>query len=90
MFHSSTAPDEDGIMDAYKCIEFGKDSKEDLGKALSWRVGAAITEGLSRSYVDKLHSLIQEDKQVFRVRLANEGPADIPNLKIKLDNLKNW
>lgn len=89
MFRSSTAANEDGTMHEYECTEFGKDSREDLHKEWDCRVKAAIAEGLSQGYSDKLCSLLHKHKQIFfRRRLGSEGPAYIAPMRIKIDTTK--
>jgi hypothetical protein len=75
-------PDVDPI--DYHDVEVGKGSPEELAEAIEGMITSAEQAGMSRDGVKSLRQLVTERKDVFRLKLGADRPANVKTLVIKL------
>jgi hypothetical protein len=75
-------PDYDPI--DYHDVDVGQGSPEELADAIEGLITSADQEGMSRDCVQSLRQLVTEYKDVFRVKLGADPPANVKPLFIKL------
>jgi hypothetical protein len=68
----------------YYDVEVGQGSPEELADAIEGLVTGAEKEGVSRDGVQSLWQLVTECKDVFRLNLGADTPANVKPLFIKL------
>jgi hypothetical protein len=75
-------PDDDPI--DYHDVDVGKGSPEELADAIEGLIMSAEQAGVSRDGVQSLRQLVRECKDVFRLKLGADPPANVKPLVIKL------
>jgi hypothetical protein len=75
-------PDDDPI--DYHDVDVGQGSPEELADAIEGFLTSAEQEGMSRDGVQSLRQLVIEYKDVFRLKLGADPPANVKPLVIKL------
>jgi hypothetical protein len=75
-------PDDDPI--DYHDVDVGKGSPEELADAIEGLLTSAEQAGMSRDGVQSLRQLVTECKDVFRLKLGADPPANVNPLVIKL------
>lgn len=62
----------------------GEDSAEDIQEAFRVMLTKAKDQGMSKEGLEKAEALLNEFKDVFRIRLGSDGPAIIPPMNVQL------
>jgi hypothetical protein len=75
-------PDDDPI--DYHEVDIGQGSPEDLADAIESFITSAEQAGMSRDGVQSLRQLVTECKNVFRLKLGADPPANVKTLVINL------
>jgi hypothetical protein len=75
-------PDDDPI--DYHDVDVGKGSPEELEDAIEGLITSAEKAGMSRDGVNSLRQLVTECKDVFRLKLGADRPANVKPLVVKL------
>jgi hypothetical protein len=75
-------PDDDPI--DYHDVDVGQGSPDELADAIEGFLTSAEQAGMSRDGVQSLRQLASECKDVFRLKLGAEPPANVKHLVIKL------
>jgi hypothetical protein len=75
-------PDDDPI--DYHDVDVGQGSPEELADAIDGLIASAEQAGMSRDGVQNLRQLVIECKNVFRLKLGADPPANVKPLVIKL------
>jgi hypothetical protein len=75
-------PDDDPI--DYHDVEVGQGSPEELADAIEGFITSSEQAGMSRDGVQSLRQLVTECKDVFRLNLGADPPANLKPLVIKL------
>jgi hypothetical protein len=75
-------PDDDPI--DYHDVDVGQGSPEELADAIDGFITSAEQAGISRDGVQSLRQLVIECKDVFRLKLGTDPPANVKPLVIKL------
>jgi hypothetical protein len=75
-------PDDDPI--DYHDVDVGQGSPEELADAIEGFLTSAEQAGMSRDGVRSLRQLVTECKDVFRLKLGADPPANLKPLVIKL------
>jgi hypothetical protein len=75
-------PDDDTI--EYHNVDVGQGSPEELADAIEGLITSAEKAGMSRDEVQSLRQLVTECKNVFRLKLGADPPANVKPLVIKL------
>jgi hypothetical protein len=75
-------PDDDPI--DYHDVYVGQESPEELADAIEGFVTSAEQAGMPRDGVQSLRQLVTECKEVFRLKLGADPPANVKPLVIKL------
>jgi hypothetical protein len=75
-------PDDDPI--DYHDVDVGQGSPEELADAIEGLITSAEQAGMSRDGVQSLRQLVTECKDVFRLKLGADPPANVKPLVIKL------
>jgi hypothetical protein len=75
-------PDDDPI--DYHAVDVGQGSPEELADAIESLLTSAEQAGMSRDGVQSLRQLVTECKDVFRLKLGADPPANVKPLVIKL------
>jgi hypothetical protein len=75
-------PDYDPI--DYHDVVVGQGSPEELADAIEGLISSAEQAGMSRDGVQSLRQLVTECKDVFRLKLGADPPANLKPLVIKL------
>jgi hypothetical protein len=75
-------PDDDPI--DYYDLEVGQESSKELADAIEGMVTCSEQAGMSRYGVQSLRQLVTECKDVFRLKLGADPPANVKLLFIKL------
>jgi hypothetical protein len=75
-------PDDDPI--DYHDVDVGQGSPEELADAIEGLLTSAEQAGMSRNGVQSLRQLVTECKDVFRLKLGADPPANVKLLVIKL------
>jgi hypothetical protein len=75
-------PDDDPI--DYHDVDVGQESPEELADAIEGLIMSAEQAGMSRDGVQSLRQLVTECKDVFRLKLGADSPANVKPLVIKL------
>jgi hypothetical protein len=75
-------PDDDPI--DYHDVDVGQGSPEELADAIEGLITSAEKSGMSRDGVQSLRQLVKECKDVFRLKLGVDPPANVKPLVIKL------
>jgi hypothetical protein len=75
-------PDDDPI--DYHDVDVGQGSTEELADAIDGLLPSAEQAGMSRDGVQRLRQLVTECKDVFRIKLGADPPANVKPLVIKL------
>jgi hypothetical protein len=75
-------PDDDPI--DYFDVDVGKGSPEELADAIEGLLTSAEQAGMSTDGVQSLRQLVTECKDVFRLKLGADPPANVKPLVIKL------
>jgi hypothetical protein len=75
-------PDDDPI--DYHDVDVGQGSPEELADAIEGLLTIAEKAGMSRNGVQSLRQLVTECKDVFRLKLGADTPANVKPLVIKL------
>jgi hypothetical protein len=75
-------PDDDPI--DYHDVDVGQGSPEELANAIESLITSAEQAGMSRDGVQSLRQLVTECKDVFRLKLGADPPANVKPLVIKL------
>jgi hypothetical protein len=75
-------PDDDPI--DYHDVDVGQGSPEELADAIEGLLTSAEQAGMSRDDVQSLRQLVTECKDVFRLKLGADPPANVRPLVIKL------
>jgi hypothetical protein len=74
-------PDDDPIN--YHDVDVGQGSPEELADAIEGLITSAEQAGMSRDGEQNLRQLVMECKEVFRLKLGPEPPANVKPLVIK-------
>jgi hypothetical protein len=77
-------PDDDPM--DYHDVDVGQGSPEELADAIDGLITSAEQAGMSRDGVQSLRQLMTECKDVFRLKLGADPPANVKPLVIKLRN----
>jgi hypothetical protein len=75
-------PDDDSIF--YHDVDVGQGSQEELADAIEGLITSAEQAGMSRDDIQSLRQLVTECKNVFRLKLGADPPANVNPLVIKL------
>jgi hypothetical protein len=75
-------PDDNPI--DYHDVEVGKRSPEELADAIECTITSAEKRGMSRDGAQSLRQLVTEHKNVFRLKMGADSPANVKPLVIKL------
>jgi hypothetical protein len=75
-------PDDDPI--DYHDVDVGQGSPEELADAIEGLMTSTEKAGMSRDGVQSLRQLVAECKDVFRLKLCEDTPANVKPLVIKL------
>jgi hypothetical protein len=75
-------PDDDPIY--YHDVDVGQGSPEELADAIEGSITSSEQAGMSRNGVQSLRQLVTECKDVFRLKLGTDPPANVKPLVIKL------
>jgi hypothetical protein len=75
-------PNDDPI--DYHDVEVGQESPEELADAIEGLVTSADQAGLSRDGLQSLRQLLIECKDIFRLKLGADHPANVEPFVIKL------
>jgi hypothetical protein len=75
-------PDDDPI--DYHDVDVGKGSPEELADAIEGLITSAEHESMSRDCVQSLRQLVTECKDIFRLNLSSDPPANMKPLVIKM------
>jgi hypothetical protein len=81
-FFYGDIPDDDPIH--YHDVDMGQGSPEELADAIEGLLTSAEQAGMSRDDVQSLRQLVTECKDVVRLKLSAEPPANVKPLVIKL------
>jgi hypothetical protein len=82
LFTYGDIPDDDPI--DYLDVDVGKGSSEELADAIEIFLTSAEQEGMCRDGVQSLRQLVTECKDVFRLKLGVDPPANVIPLVSKL------
>jgi hypothetical protein len=77
-------PDDDSI--DYHDVDVGQGSPEEMADAIKGLITSAEQAGMSRDGVQSLRKLVTACKDVFRLKLGADPPANVKPLVIKLRN----
>jgi hypothetical protein len=75
-------PDDDPI--DYHDVDVGQGSPEELSDAIEGLITSAEQTGMSRDGVQSLRQLVTECKEVLRLKLGADPPANVKPLVIRL------
>jgi hypothetical protein len=75
-------PDDDPI--SYHDVDVGQGIPEELADAIEVIITSAEQAGMSRDCVQSLRHLVTESKDVFRLKIGADPPANVKPLVIKL------
>jgi hypothetical protein len=75
-------PDDDPIY--YHDVDVGQGSPEELADSIKGLTTSAEQSGISRNGVQSLRQLVTQCKDVFRLKLGADPPANVKPLVIKL------
>jgi hypothetical protein len=75
-------PDDDPI--DYHDVDVGQGSPEEMADAIEGLITSAEQAGMSRDGVQSLRQLVTECKDVFRLKLGADPPANVKPLVVKL------
>jgi hypothetical protein len=75
-------PDDDPI--DYHDVDVGQGSPEEMADAIEGLLTSAEQAGMSRNGVQSLRQLVTECKDVFRLKLGADPPANVKPLVINL------
>jgi hypothetical protein len=75
-------PDDDPI--DFHIVDVGQGSPEELADAIEGLITSSEKAGMSRDCVQSLIQLVTECKDVFRLKLGADPPANVKPLVIKL------
>ncbi len=84
IFHSNRALDGEMDDDEPDWLDLGTDTEEEVQTAYSKMLNTVQNNGLLESGREKLSSLLLEYRDVFRLRLGNDLPADVHPMEVVL------
>ena len=75
---------DDNLIELPECLAagIGKDSDEDIDKAFENIKASAKANGLSDEGLQTLSEILKDYRDVFRIKLGSDPPADVPPLAI--------
>ena len=86
IFHSTAAAEDDAALakEDGNWLDLGEDTEEGIQSAFQSMLDEAAQNGLSISGNTKLCAMLQEYRDVFRLRLRNDPPAEVEPIKVVL------